>query len=361
MYELNDNIRTLIPYEPITGEYQIRLDANESFLTPPVWMREKIGEAVSRLPFNRYPDPYAVELCRTFGYLYGVRASLVTAGNGSDELIALLVGAFLKTGEEIVTLDQDFSMYRFYSSVYGSKPTVFPKRDDLTIDTEALCEYILQKKARMLVFSNPCNPTSLCLDRKKVLKLVESVPDCLVVVDEAYMDFADDSVLEDVDKYQNLVVLKTCSKAIGLAAFRLGFMIAGEKITQALRAVKSPYNVNMLTQAAAQIILQDGDYLVECIDKIIRMRDSLYRSLSFFHVRHTLFEEVYPTATNFVYIRAQRAKEIYKRLLDRSIAVRCFDGYLRISAGTKEENEIVLFALGEIAKELETDYNRQEV
>ena len=352
-YTLNEKIRNLEPYQPIEGDYRVRLDANESFMRLPAEQFESAALDVLNNRINRYPDPYAEKLCGAFGDFYDIKSCYVTAGNGSDELISLITGAFFMPGEELVTLANDFSMYRFYGSVYGVKTSIFPKRDDLTVDVDALAEYINRSGAKGLIFSNPCNPTSLCLDRRQVLRLIESVPDCLVIVDEAYMDFADESILDKVHHYENLIVLKTCSKAVGLAAIRLGFAVAGDTITKALRAVKSPYNVNDMTQSIGYQILSDGEYVVNCIEKIIRSRDSLYNGILGLHMRHKVFDMVYPTTTNFVFIKTPCAQYIYEELLDRSIAIRCMGDYLRITAGSKVENEAVLDALEEIMADME--------
>lgn len=353
-YRLNDRIRNLVPYQPITEEYSIRLDANESFRILPNDLLERAMREGLNDKVNRYPDPYATSVCKAFSELYGIRQEMITAGNGSDELISLLVGAFFEPGEELITLAMDFSMYRFYGSVFHAKVTEFPKQDDLTIDVDGLIRYAQESSARGLIFSNPCNPTSICLGREQVLKLVRSLPDCLVVVDEAYMDFADESVLENVPEYDNLIVLRTCSKAFGMAAVRLGFAVANPMLTNALRAVKSPYNVNSLTQSVAFQVLSDGEYLADCIQSIVRSRDRLYEGMLSLAARHKSLESVYPTATNFVCVKIGQAKQIYEALLEQSIAVRCFtEGYLRISAGTEAENEAVLSALDEIVGRLE--------
>ena len=353
-YRLCESIRGLEPYEPISGHYDIRLDANESFLPLPTELIEQATLDALNDKTNRYPDPAAALICKAFAELYGVPRELVTAGNGSDELISLIAGAFFEPGEELVTLDMDFSMYRFYGEVFHTKVTVLPKTDDLTVDVDSVISYIQESGARGLIFSNPCNPTSLCLSRKQILRLIKSVPNCLVVVDEAYMDFADSSVLDDVEDYENLMVLRTCSKAFGLAAIRLGFAVANSTLTNALRAVKSPYNINALTQSVGYQVLQDGDYLIDCIDNLIHSRDKLYSGALFVHARHKLIHEVYPTATNFVLLETPKAVEIHAALLEQSIAVRLVGNrYLRISAGTKHENEAVLSALDDILDEME--------
>jgi len=343
----------MTPYEPVKGEYRIRLDANESFLHPPGALMERAVRELLEAPVNRYPDPLAGKLCGAFAQLYDLDARYVTAGNGSDELISLIAGAFFTPSDELVTLDQDFSMYRFYGDLYGVRTSIFPKREDLTVDTAALAEYINRVGVRGLIFSNPCNPTSLCMDRREVLALVEAVPDCLVVVDEAYMDFAGESILKSAHLCDNLIVLKTCSKAVGLAALRLGFAVAGDTLTRVLRTVKSPYNVNELSQRVGYEILSDQAYVMECTARLIRSRDALYAGLLSLYAGHRVFDTVYQTSTNFVYIRTRYGKPIYEALLARSIAIRYFGDYLRITAGSREENDILLKALGEIIAELE--------
>ncbi len=351
-YQLNQKIRGLVPYEPIKGTYNIRLDANESYFTLPEQVYEKALKAALSVPLNRYPDPAAKELVRAFAAYYHINPEYVTAGNGSDELISLIVSAFFEPEDELVTVVPDFSMYQFYAGVNGVKTTAFPKKEDLTLDTARLAAYLKSGGARGVIFSNPCNPTSLCLSRRHVLQMIREVPDCLFVVDEAYMDFAEESILSVAHEYPNLIVLRTCSKAIGLAALRLGFAVAGETITKALHAVKSPYNVNALSQSIGAAVLSDPMYLIRCNEQIISAREALYKGLLKLYAKCRIFDEIYEPATNFVFIKSKCAKEIYEKLLSHSIAVRFMGGYLRITAGTKEEHRALFDALEEIAKEL---------
>ncbi len=342
-YILNDKIKNLVPYEPITGKYKIRLDANESYISLD---NEKIESALNQ-NFNRYPDPCAVKLCDSFARLYHLNPKHITAGNGSDELISLIVGAFFSHGDTLLTLSNDFSMYRFYGDVFGIQTEIFPKQSDLTIDVDGLIRYINENKIAGLVFSNPCNPTSLMLSREDVLKLVTSV-NALVVVDEAYMDFADQSILDICHSFDNVIVLKTCSKAIGMAAIRLGFAIANETITKALRAVKSPYNVNTVSQSIGEIVLSDQAYVKVCTKEIIENRDDLYQKIVALNEQKKAFEIIYKPSTNFIFIKTSRAKEIFEKLLDCSIAIRFMGEYLRISTGSKQENEALIQVLEEI-------------
>ncbi len=189
-YSLNEKIKDLKPYDPIQGEYQIRLDANESFLSVPNEILEQFHTSVNQIAFNRYPDPYANATITAFGRHYGVKSNLVTAGNGSDELIQVIMSAFLMKGDRVLTLSHDFSMYRFYTSIVEAECIEVPKNEDLTINVDNVIETANEKQVRMIIFSNPCNPTSLGLCKDEVRRLIRSV-NALVILDEAYMDFWD--------------------------------------------------------------------------------------------------------------------------------------------------------------------------
>lgn len=346
-YELNRKIKDLTPYEPLKGEYAVRLDANESFFPLEGKMLECVEKALSAVAVNRYPDPLAKEVRKAFAEYYNLRPECVTAGNGSDELISVLMSAFLMKGETVVTLEPDFSMYRFYASVSETNCVSIPKGASLEIDVDHVISVCRETKARLLIFSNPCNPTSLGLCREKVRKLIRSV-EALVVLDEAYMDFWDQSLLSEAEDYENLIILRTCSKAIGSAALRLGFAVGNEKLTKALQAVKSPYNVGTFSQAMGKGILSCREELREKAKQIVASRKELEEALVYLEAENKGKFEVLPSCTNFVLLRSKEAALVYKALLERSIAVRCFEGFLRITAGSKEENAALLKALSEI-------------
>lgn len=336
-YQLNDKIKNLRPYDPITGNYPIRLDANESFQQIPKQIVSKILEVTAFMSYNRYPDSLAVELCRSFSAHYGVRQEMVTAGNGSDELISVICNTFLMKGEAMMTLIPDFSMYRFYSSIVEAKCIEYQKSSDLSIDVDSLVAYVNKNNVKMLIFSNPCNPTSLGLKKADVRRLITSV-NALVVLDEAYMDFWTESLLDEVDSYDNLIILRTCSKAFGMAGIRLGFAVANLTLTNAIKAVKSPYNVNSLTQIIGSIILNENELIHTATAKIIASREMLYTEMKRIESNSNDKIRVYPSVTNFVFIKLAEAKKMYESLLNVGIAVRLMGDYLRITAGSEKEN-----------------------
>ena len=349
-YELNKKIRDMTPYEPINGDYKIRLDANESFITPSEEMRSKTEKAVMEISFNRYPDPTATELCSAFADYYSVKPELVTAGNGSDELISVIMTSFLEKGDKIATLVPDFSMYAFYAELAEGEILKLSKNPDFSIDVDKVISDVKSNNIKLIIFSNPCNPTSTVMKKDDVRKLIESV-DALVVLDEAYMDFSTESLLSEVERYDNLIILRTCSKAVGMAAIRLGFAIANVTLTNVLKAVKSPYNVNSVTQAIGKAILSDKDYLKAGIKRINASRDELYNDLKLIEKENPDDIKIISAEANFVYLKAQKAVQIFEYLMENSVVVRCFGEYLRITAGRNYENAEVIRLLKKFFKE----------
>ena len=174
-------------------------------------------------------------------------------------------------------------------------------------------------------------------------RLIRSV-DALVVLDEAYMDFWDQSLLGEVEDYDNLIILRTCSKAIGAAALRLGFAVAAPRLTRVLRAVKSPYNVNSLSQAIGTLVLGEREWEAGARAQIVDSRRALQSSLARLQEEFPGVFTLYDSCTNFVFLKTGRAKELFDGLLGRGIAIRLFNGYLRVTAGSEEENAAFLEA-----------------
>ncbi|MDR0532025.1 MAG: histidinol-phosphate aminotransferase family protein [Oscillospiraceae bacterium] len=336
---LNEKIRNLAPYDPISGDYPIRLDANESFLPVEPQEREAIVRAAQEIDLRRYPDHEARTLCQAAAAFYGTKPKLLTAWNGTDEAILLLCTAFLGKDATLLCYEVDFSMYRFYAYLSGASIVSLPKRDDFSIDIDAAVAALQQYRPQMFLFSNPCNPTSLILSRSEVRKIARAAEETgtLLVLDEAYMDFCAESLLDEVENYTNLVLLRTCSKAPGLAGLRLGFTCANESITTALRSVKSPYNVGALTQAVGTALLSQPQRIEAGIAEIRGNMDHLTQEL------RALGFRVIGSSANFAFIRGIAGA--FDSLKARGIIVRRFGEHLRITTGNRDENRALLAAL----------------
>ena len=333
-------LKTLTPYVPDTNVYAVRLDANESFIEPPGWLAEKIGKALASVRLNRYPDPIASEVCAAAAQLYGVPPGCCVAGNGSDELISVIISSLLPRGGKVVIAEPDFSMYRFYSELCEVS-CLSEDRESGYPSLSRLLE--ASANADMLIFSNPCNPTGQGIGYKEMIRLLDGAP-CLTVIDEAYMDFWDQSVVREIATRENLIVLRTCSKAFGLAGIRLGFAFACESIATMLRTVKSPYNVSSLAQAAGLAVLKEAGYIRDCTERIKESKASLFEGLKKLLAGREGCS-VIETVTNFALISLPDAASVHKALQKAGVSVRLIGGMLRVTAGSPEENGEFLKAL----------------
>ena len=341
-------LENLEPYKVDTNVYKARLDANESFISLPDYIRNKMDEAVAHFDFNRYPDPDAVLLKKAFCDYYGLKPENVGVGNGSDEVISLIMNCFLDFGSGVMTFSPDFSMYSFYASLAGMKNVQCPKREDFSIDFDLALETIRKNGVKLVIFSNPCNPTGRIEKKDDIKRLASLCPDTIFIVDEAYMDFAsvksEESFLNETENYNNIIVLKTLSKALGAASLRLGFIIGDKVVADMFAAVKSPYNVNGISQKFGEILLSEKAYLDECSEKlknsVLSMREEIVRCG---------IAEPYETYTNFVFYTDEKAEEKQKYLRENGVLIRKFGisgGALRITAGSEEENRLVIELLG---------------
>ncbi len=344
-------VKEIEAYSPNLTPVPVRLDANESPFLPSKKVFDEMAKAVYDIDFNRYPDPYATTLINKFAAICGVSPDNVTAGNGSDELISIIVSSFASPGDSVCVAVPDFSMYAFYAYLAGAASVKLVKNRDFEIDFDELAKEAEKSSAKIVLFSNPCNPTGWVAKREAVVNFIEK-SNAIVVVDEAYMEFSleDESVIDLVSKYDNLIVLKTMSKAYGAAALRLGFAIAGKELTEAIRKVKSPYNVNSVSQIFGGIILDNADEIREKISEI--KKNLTYLREELLKVTSDKIKRVCPTAANFVYIEMASedvAKSVYSALMEKGVAIRCMSGgYLRICAGTKDECETFIKKLSEV-------------
>ncbi len=345
-------LENIEPYAVDTGVYKARLDANESFIGLDEKIREKLSKACFDFDFNRYPDPNATLLRQAFADYYGIKSENICAGNGSDELISLIMNCFLDTGDCVVTFTPDFSMYGFYGSLAGMKVVKCQKREDFSIDFEKAKKVIKDNGAKLVIFSNPCNPTGKIEKKSDIEELAKSCPETIFAVDEAYMDFAcikeSESFLKQTENYENIIVLKTLSKALGAASLRLGFVIADKKFSNMMAAVKSPYNVNGISQLYGEILLKEKDYLDSCTEKLCSSVQRLYEEI--FRKNLGCPQKTY---TNFVFFKDQKAEEKQEYLKENGVLIRKFPisgGALRITSGTQEENALVIKYLEEFSE-----------
>ena len=346
-----EKVEKLSAYEPENSDGMIlRLDANESCFDLTDQQKEDLAKMLMETDFRRYPDPMATELCEKAASIFGVQPSQIASGCGSDELISIIVNAFGSEDRPVIVSEPDISMYSFYSEINHLK-VVPTQKDNSTVDVDALIKAANDSNASIVIFSNPCNPTGTGVRKEEVLRLIESVS-ALVIVDEAYMDFWDQSILDSVSAFDHALVLKTCSKAVGFAAMRVGFAVGCDRLTEAIRKVKSPYNLNTLSQKFASYILSDKKELRKRTEYIIENARNLEKKLIELQNLYPDFFQVQKSCANFNFLKTTFSERIWNGLKNRGILVRRFQNGLRITTGSEQENEMLLKAFEQVLEGL---------
>jgi len=302
---------------------------------------------------NRYPEPVAHDLVQKIAAKYGVGPEHIVLGNGSDDIIALLTHGFLNRGEEAVMPLPSFLMYEISVKIAKGVPVMVPLVD-FTTNLEGLIRAITPK-TRMVFITNPFNPTGATLTCEEFAAFAAQVPDdVLIIVDEAYIEFVRDSrvynSLADPLKDPRIVTLRTFSKAYGLAGFRIGYGIMDREVAEILNRIRQPFNVNSLAQAAAEAAFEDEVFLNYSITSTHAGLDYLIRELM------NMGLTVLPTQSNFFMVDVrQEAAGVFQAMLKEGVIVRSmasygFDSFLRINAGTPEENRTCINALKRVLK-----------
>ncbi len=340
-----ERINKIKIYTPTTDKYTIRLDANENPCSLPSEIMKELHTCIDRCELNRYPDPFAVDLIRSFAEIHHVESENVVAGNGSDELINLLLNLFLGSNDTIAVTAPDFSMYKFYAELIGCKIVCYGKSGDGCIDFDGFRSFVLENDCKVVIFSNPCNPTGRAYGKKIISDFISSV-DCIVIIDEAYMEFCtgECSVLDLCGKKDNLIVLKTLSKAYAGAGLRVGFSISPPDIAEALRKVKSPYNLNAVSQLFGLVLLNHHKEIAIYSRQIAEATKKLRKELIAYADKAGFVP--LETDANFIMLSFKddtTAETIYNRLKEKDIIIRCPDSrHLRITCGSAYENSIFL-------------------
>lgn len=358
MFDLNTILRphiiTLTPYssarDEYTGKEGIFLDANENAFG------STIDGSASEDHYNRYPDPHQLAIKAKLAPIKGVRPTQIFIGNGSDEPIDLLVRATCTPGSDsILILPPTYGMYEVSAAINDVQLIKVPLTTDFQIDVPVVLAAI-QPRTKLLFVCSPNNPTGNLIDREAIITLLTHF-NGLVVVDEAYIDFADtESFTALLDQYPNLVVLQTFSKAWGLAALRSGMCFASEALIEVLNKIKPPYNVSGPTQQLLLKALNQVPAKDAMVSQILAQREELIAKL----LNLPLVRHVYPSDANFILVKFDDPKAVFDYLIDQQIIVRdrhrvkLCEGCLRITVGTPSENEQVLAMLKTYANHLTT-------
>ena len=335
-----------VPGEQPKDRKYIKLNTNENPYPPcPAALDVVVSESNAELKL--YPDPECAKLREALADYYNLSPNNVFVGNGSDEVLAFCFPAFFDPGCEIVFADITYSFYPVYANLFGVNFRLIPLNDDLTMPVEKFCE-----PSDGVLIVNPNAPTSIALPLEDVEKIISANSNCVVIVDEAYVDFGAQSAVPLIEKYDNLLVVQTFSKSRSLAGLRVGYALGNENLIRALDSVKNSinsYTLDRVAISAAAAAVDLKGYYEDICNKIIMTRTwvtSELRKIGF---------DVPDSKGNFVFAahKEKPAKEIFEELRKRGILVRYFnapriDNRLRITIGTDNEMEALVFALTKI-------------
>jgi histidinol-phosphate aminotransferase len=349
---IRPDVRALAAYPVPDAAGFVKLDAMENPYTLPEYLRGELGRRLADVAMNRYPVPSYTTLKARICDKLGVPAGFdVVLGNGSDELITMVSVACAKPGAKVLAPTPGFVMYAMSAKFAGLEFVGVPLKPDFTLDQAAMLAAIAQHRPAITYLAYPNNPTGNLFDADDMVEILRAVGDSgIVVVDEAYQPFAQVSFMPRLAEFDNLVVMRTVSK-LGLAGIRLGYMSASAALLSEFDKVRPPYNINVLTQAAAEFLLEHITALDAQAAALREQRTKLASALAALPGI-----EVFPSAANFLLIRVQNGKtngnNVFSALLDHKVLVKnvgkmhsLLENCLRVTVSTPEENAVFLDAL----------------
>ncbi len=327
----------------------IKLDAMENPYTWSADLKDEWLALLKQAELNRYPDANTKELNETIANLFSVPESLnMMFGNGSDELIQIILMALNESSKVVMAPEPTFVMYRFLSSMLDLEFVGVPLNQDFSLDLEATLETIRQKQPAVIFIAWPNNPTGNAYDKAELEEIIKTSTG-LVIIDEAYHVFAEQSMLNDIEKYPNVLLMRTLSK-LGLAGLRLGVLIGASQWVNEFEKIRLPYNIGTLNQLSINFICQHIDVLYQQAEQIRKDRETLFHALE--SIKGI---EVWPSKANFILFRVNNADQVHTELKNKKILIKNLNGAhpllencLRVTVGTKEENDSFISSLKSI-------------
>jgi histidinol-phosphate aminotransferase len=347
---IKPQVRALQAYALSPHRGRVKINQNENPWDAPARIKEETQRRLETRKWSRYPDFLPASLHERLAEFSGWRPDGIIAGNGSNELIQALLMVTVGPGKRVLIAEPTFALYRQITTVLGGEVVSVPLTTELSFDVSGLQETESELQPDVTILCSPNNPTGCVLSDEDLLALLGSTSS-LVVVDEAYHEFAGHSVVPLLQEHENLVVLRTFSKAMAMAALRVGYLLAAPELASEISKAVLPYNLNAISQTAAEVAVElYEDELRPLVRKIIAERERLFGEL-------TLIKGLAPVRSqaNFMVVRSSMdPKQVFAELLKRDILIRDVGGYpmlsnyFRLSVGTPEENDLLLESLREI-------------
>lgn len=345
---VKESVINLKPYRVIEEEYTIKIDANESPYNILDDIGGKILEKLGEQTPNRYPDNESTDLKKTLAQYTGMDEENILCGNGSDELLKMIIDVFVDKNDNVVTHSPSFAMYKVITQIAGGNLIEVAGDESFSIEIDNVISEANENKAKVIFLCTPNNPTGRGIAREDIMKVLDNTSS-IVVVDEAYYEFDGETLIDKIDEYERLIVLRTLSKAFGLAGLRIGYGVASAGTIEILSKVKAPYNLNSISQLIGQTVLDNRSAVGGYIEAIKAERERVFEELNDIEGI-----EAIPSKSNFILIRTGKYNDLIPRFKEEKILVKGFgtEGVLgnciRLAIGTEDENTKVLKILKEV-------------
>lgn len=332
------SVKELQPYVVDSTVCSVKLDSNEG---NKYLFKDLIKEIGEDFYLNVYPDDNYTELKKAIASYIGCKLENISVGNGSSELLDLCVKTFVDTNELILSLDPTFAMYSIYAKIVNSKYMVAGKGNNFEVDVDNVIKAIKENNPRLTIICNPNNPTGTVIKRDKVLEIVKSTEE-IVIVDEAYMEFEEESVVDEIENYKNLIVVKTLSKAFSMAGIRTGYLLSNKELVKTVEKVRPPYNLNSISAFLATKALEQKDKMLAYVKEVKKEREKVHNSLLDMGVK------VFPSGANFVFFQSD-VENLQDKLIKEDVLIKKFGGALdnhyRVTIGNEYENNAFIQAM----------------
>ncbi|MDD5674690.1 MAG: histidinol-phosphate transaminase [Chitinivibrionales bacterium] len=344
---INDRVRALRRYHLEPVETSVKLNQNENPFDWPPEIKHEICARLEARPWNRYPDFIPETLLTALGRYLNVPAENICVGNGSNEMLLVLLLALMRPDAPVITCQPTFTVYRLLINGLGGFELPVSLTSALAFDEPALMAALASHPQALLLLCSPNNPTGSALDETAVRRLLAAHRG-FCILDQAYVEFGGFNAVELIKEYPNLIVTRTFSKAFAAAGLRIGYMIGNPAVMQTIGTIKLPYNINFMSDLVARTLLDKTDIIKRRVALIIAQREALLAELA-----RLPLDAVYPSAANFICVRTAKKDALFDFLKQKSILVRDVSAYpqlfgcLRISVGAPAENRLLVNAVAE--------------
>lgn len=346
---IRDDLQKMEGYHSAQVTVPVRLNTNESPYPPPDEFTTELGRRIADIAWNRYPDRTASALRAAIARSHGVGVDQVFAGNGSNEILQTLLLAYAGAGRKVLTFEPTYQLHAHIARITGAEVVSAPRGADFRIDQSKLAEVFSTYSPDVTFVCSPNNPTGVVEDEETVRAIIETAPG-LVIVDEAYAQFASWSAIDLVDESRALVVTRTYSKTWSMAAARLGYLVGPKWLVEEIDAVVLPYHLDAAKQIAGALALEFTNDMNSRVREIVASRDQIESAFS------TLPVDFWPSGANFILFRPRSmdGRKVWSELVEKGVLIRDCSSWpgltncLRVTIGTPEENDLFLKSLSEV-------------